>query len=50
VKGRPYVGYLSDYYAQKDAERADGSVDWAKVPVRNGDQLITDHPDDHEDS
>ncbi|MDP9903180.1 hypothetical protein J2S90_000120 [Arthrobacter bambusae] len=44
------MAHLSDYHAQKDAERSDGSVDWTKVPVRNGGQLITDHPDDHEDS
>lgn len=27
---------LSDYYAAKDAEQSDGSVDWSQVPARNG--------------
>ena len=43
------MGYLSDYYAAKDAERADGSTDWSKVPVRNGGTLKTDHPEDHDE-
>lgn len=43
------MGYMSDYYAAKDAERADGSVDWNQVPVRNGGTLVTDHPEDRED-
>jgi hypothetical protein len=43
------MGYLSDYYAQKDAERASGSVDWSKVPVRNGGTLKTNHPEDQDD-
>lgn len=40
------MGYLSDYYAAKDAERPDGSVDWNQVPVRNGGRLVTSHPED----
>ena len=40
------MGYLSDYYAAKDAERPDGSVDWNKVPARNGGRLVTSHPED----
>lgn len=43
------MGYLSDYIAAKDAERADGSVDWSQVPARNGGYLVTNHPDDHAD-
>lgn len=42
------MGYLSDYYAAKDAERADGSVEWTQVPVRNGGKLVTDHPEDQD--
>lgn len=42
------MGYLGDYYAAKDAERADGSVDWNQVPVRNGGKLVTDHPEDQD--
>ncbi|GAA3669829.1 hypothetical protein FB459_2022 [Yimella lutea] len=37
---------LSDYYAAKDAEQSDGSVDWSQVPARNGGRKITDHPQD----
>lgn len=40
------MSYLSDYYAAKDAERPDGSVDWGAVPVRNGGRLVTAHPED----
>lgn len=43
------MGYMSDYYAAKDAERPDGSTDWNQVPVRNGGKLVTNHPEDHED-
>lgn len=43
------MGYMSDYYAAKDAEQPDGSTDWAQVPVRNGGTLVTSHPEDHED-
>jgi hypothetical protein len=43
------MSYMSDYYAQKDAERADGSVDWSAVPVRNGGTLKTNHPEDQDD-
>lgn len=37
------MGYLSDYYAAKDAERPNGSVDWSQVPIRNGGTLHTQH-------
>lgn len=40
------MGYLSDYCAAKDAERPDGSVDWDRVPARNGGRLVTGHPED----
>ena len=40
------MGHLSDYYAAKDAERADGSVDMDRVPLRNGGNLDTGHPED----
>lgn len=43
------MGILSDYYAAKDAERADGSVDWNAVPRRNGGNLRTEHPEDQTD-
>lgn len=43
------MSHLTDYYAAKDAERPDGSVDWTQVPVRNGGKLITSHPEDHDD-
>ena len=41
------MSYLGDYYAAKDAERADGSVDWSQVPIRNGGALDTGHPEDN---
>lgn len=40
---------MSDYYAAKDAERPDGSVDWSQVPIRNGGTLDTGHPEDTDD-
>lgn len=40
------MGYLEDYYAAKDAENADGSVNWDEVPARNGGYKVTDHPED----
>lgn len=40
------MGYMSDYYACKDAERADGSVDFDQVPRRNGGYKDTGHPED----
>ena len=40
------MSYLTDYYAAKDAERPDGSVDRDAVPVRNGGRLVTPHPED----
>lgn len=43
------MGYMADYYAAKDAERADGSTDWSQVPVRNGGTLNTGHPEDQDD-
>ena len=42
------MGYLSDYYAAKDAENERGEVDWSQVPARTGGYLITDHPEDTE--
>lgn len=44
------MGQLADYLAAKDAERGDGSVDWSKVPVRNGGTKITSHPADQRGS
>ena len=40
------MGYLSDYYAAKDAERPDGSVDGDEVPLHNGGRKLTSHPED----
>lgn len=37
---------MADYYATKDAERPDGSVDWDQVPIRHGGRLDTGHPED----
>lgn len=42
------MGVMSDYYAAKDAEQADGSVDWDEVPLRNGGFKNTGHPEDRE--
>lgn len=42
------MGYLSDYYAAKDAENEQGEVDWNQVPIRNGGKLNTGHPEDQE--
>lgn len=39
---------MAEYYAQKDAERPDGSVDWDEVPIRYGGTLNTGHPEDVE--
>lgn len=43
------MGYLSDYYAAKDAENEQGVVDFSQVPIRNGGTLNTGHPEDVED-
>ncbi|QIG57790.1 hypothetical protein SEA_PAULODIABOLI_55 [Microbacterium phage PauloDiaboli] len=43
------MGYLSDYYAAKDAESPQGVVDWSQVPIRNGGTLDTGHPEDVND-
>lgn len=40
------MGYMSDYYAAKDAEDASGNVDWHQVPRRNGGYKDTGHPED----
>lgn len=42
------MSYMTDYYAAKDAERSDGSVDWDQVPLRHGGYKDTGHPDDVE--
>lgn len=39
---------MAEYYAHKDAERADGSVDFDEVPLRYGGNKDTGHPDDKE--
>lgn len=41
---------MAEYYALKDAERPDGSVDWAQVAIRHGGTLNTGHPEDQEES
>lgn len=43
------MGWMGDYIAAKDAESADGEVDWSQVPVRNGGYLVTEHPEDQND-
>ena len=40
------MGYMSDYYAAKDAENKQGTVDWSQVPIRNSGTLDTGHPED----
>lgn len=42
------MSYSTDYYAAKDAENPDGSVDWNEVPLRNGGHKDTGHPEDVE--
>ena len=42
------MGYLTDYYAMKDAEDDYGNVDWSKVAIRHGGTLNTGHPEDQE--
>lgn len=37
---------MAEHYAHKDAERADGSVDFDKVPMRYGGYLDTGHSED----
>lgn len=37
---------MAEYYAHKDAERPDGSVDFSQVPRRFGGYKDTGHPED----
>jgi hypothetical protein len=39
---------MSDYYAAKDAENTQGNVNWDEVPIRNGGNKNTGHPEDQE--
>lgn len=39
---------MAEYYAMKDAERPDGSVDLDQVPLRYGGNKDTGHPEDVE--
>ncbi|MBM4498205.1 hypothetical protein GS982_12640 [Rhodococcus hoagii] len=39
---------MAEYYAHKDAERPDGSVDFDEVPLRFGGNKNTGHPEDVE--
>lgn len=43
------MGYsMGEYYAHKDAENSNGSVDWAEVPLRYGGDKDTGHPEDQD--
>ncbi|WP_234551455.1 hypothetical protein [Rhodococcus qingshengii] len=42
------AGGMAEYYAHKDAERPDGSVDFSQVPIRFGGTHNTGHPEDQE--
>lgn len=43
-----YIMGMAEYYAMKDAERPDGSVDMDQVPLRYGGNKNTGHPEDVE--